>query len=365
MSDEQTDIATRDAAGESGKATGDEASRLILGIDLGTSRTSVVSSRGERKIFHSVVGYPRDVIGVRLLGAPFAVGDDVLEKQSFLELRYPLKDGVINEANPQDLVAARQILKFAVDATAPQPGQEIRAVIGVPARASLGNRSAVLQIAKELVNAAVVISQPFLVAYHYGKLVNAMVIDIGGGTVDICVLKGMIPSPDDQATINKAGNYIDTLLAEAIIQRYPDVRVSQTTARTIKEAHAFVGETPRDPIRVELRANGLPVQCDITEEIRQACEAIVPDVVEAADVLIRRFPPDDLPKLLQNILLAGGGSRITGLAGMIAHRLRAYGDVKVTVARDADFDGAAGALMMGQELPLQFWDKLGDVVGKD
>ncbi|MEI6985397.1 MAG: MamK family actin-like protein [Rhodospirillaceae bacterium] len=340
-----------------------EGNRLIIGIDLGTSRTSVMTNRGIRKLFQSVVGYPRDVIGVRLLGAPFAVGEQAYERRSFLELRYPLEDGVVKEGNTKDLTAARQVLKHAVDIAEPSPGDEVRVIIGVPARASAGNKSVLLQIAEEIVNVAVVISQPFLVAYHYGKLYNAMVIDIGAGTVDICALKGMIPPPEDQLTLKKAGNYIDERLKSAILDRYPDVQININIARGIKEAHAYVGK-PHGPIQVELRSNGLPVLCDVTDEVRQSCESIVPDIVESVESLIRRFPPDDLSKVLQNIIIAGGGSRIAGLSEMLATKLRAYGDVKVALARDPEFDGASGALMMGQELPPKFWDQLGDTIGE-
>jgi len=356
MSEEQT--------GAADQAPSNGSNQLIIGIDLGTSRTAVMSNRGARKIFPSVVGYPKDVIGVRLLGAPSVVGEDAVEKRSFLELRHPLEDGVVKDSNAKDLAAAKQILKHAVDAADPQPGDEIRTVIGVPARATSGNKSVVLQIADEIVSMAVVISQPFLVAYHYGKLVNALVIDIGAGTMDICVLKGMIPPAEDQITIKKAGNHIDALLMEGIADRYPDVQVNLNVARALKETHSFVGKANQGPVKVELRSGGLPVLCDITDEMRHACESIVPEIVEAVEQLIRRFEPDDLPIALQNVILAGGGSRIAGLADMIAGKLRAYGDVKVMVARDADFDGASGALMMGQELPPKFWDQLGDVIGE-
>ncbi len=338
--------------------------QVIVGIDLGTSWTAVMSSRGARRVFQSVVGYPKDVIGVRLLGAPFVVGEPAYEKRSFLELRYPLQDGVIKEANAKDMTAAREVLKHAVSLVEAGPGDEIRAIISVPARASAGDKSVVLQIAEEIVNVAVVVSQPFLVAYHYGKLYNALVIDIGAGTVDICALKGMMPPPEDQVTLKKAGNYVDQRLMEGILDRYPDVQINLNIARGIKEGHAFVGK-PAAPVQVELRSNGLPVLCDITEEMRNACESIMPDVIESVEFLIKRFPSDDLPKVLQNVIVAGGGSRIAGIADLLATKLRAYGDVKVALARDPEFDAASGALLMGQELPPKFWDQIGEMIGEN
>ena len=47
-----------------------DAGRVLLGVDLGTSRTAVMSSRGAKKMVPSVVGYPTDLIGVKLLGRP-------------------------------------------------------------------------------------------------------------------------------------------------------------------------------------------------------------------------------------------------------------------------------------------------------
>ena len=42
--------------------------QILLGIDLGTSRTAVMTNQGTKSIMASVVGYPRDLIGVKLLG---------------------------------------------------------------------------------------------------------------------------------------------------------------------------------------------------------------------------------------------------------------------------------------------------------
>ncbi|MEI8397491.1 MAG: hypothetical protein WCF85_22470, partial [Rhodospirillaceae bacterium] len=100
------------------------------------------------------------------------------------------------------------------------------------------------------------------------------------------------------------------------------------------------------------------------DEMRNACEAVVPDIIESVEFLIKRFPPDDLPKVLQNVIVAGGGSRIGGLSDLLAAKLRAYGDVKIALARDPEYDAASGALLMGQELPPKFWDQIGEMIGE-
>ena len=71
--------------------------QLLLGIDLGTSRTAVMSDRGAKEMVRSVVGYAKDIISVKLLGAPCVIGETALDKRSFVNLHYPLEDGVIRE----------------------------------------------------------------------------------------------------------------------------------------------------------------------------------------------------------------------------------------------------------------------------
>ena len=40
---------------------------LYIGMDLGTSRTSVSASNGVRESVYSMVGYPKDVVSMKLL----------------------------------------------------------------------------------------------------------------------------------------------------------------------------------------------------------------------------------------------------------------------------------------------------------
>lgn len=330
---------------------------LLIGIDLGTSRTSVVSSRGTRITFDSVVGFPKDVIGVRLLGSTYAVGDEALDK-SYLDLQYPLEDGVLKESGDQDHDTARKLLEFAVAQAEPNEGERVCAIIGVPADASGVNQSRVLELARDMVDMAMVTSEPFLVAFGLEKLVNSIVIDVGAGTVDICGLKGGIPRSADQTSLTKAGDFIDDLLMKAIASRYPGAKLTKRLVKEIKENHSFVGK-PEQPVEVTLREAGKPVLVDITEEVRLACEAIVPEILEYTEKLIAGFDPMDQAEALQNIILAGGGSKIAGLAQMIANGLSEYGDVNVSNVQDVVYAGCDGALKLARELPPEYWSQIG------
>ena len=337
-----------------------KSNRLFLGIDLGTSHTAVTTSRGKKLLLKSVVGYPRDVIGLKLLGRPFVVGDEAYEMRSYLELRYPLQDGVLSELSDRDLQVARHLLTHIISQTDAAEEDEILAVIGVPARASGGNKALLLKMAQEVVDTALVVSEPFMVAYGLDKLVNSIVIDIGAGTTDLCALKGTVPMPEDQVTLTKAGNYIDERLQNALIEKYPDLQINANVARSVKEAFSFVGTAPA-PAIAEFRANGKPVQCDVTECVKVASESIMQDIIESIETLLPSFQPEYQKSVLKNIVVAGGGSRIRGIASYIEEKLRPYGEATVTCVGDPTFDGSRGALRLAEELPPQYWSQLGDV----
>lgn len=335
---------------------------LFLGIDLGTSRTTVMSNRGAKSAVRSVVGYPKDIIGVKLLDRTNIIGDEALAKRSYVNLHFPLEDGVLKETSEKDTQAARELIQHVISLTEPQANDRVCGIIGVPARASISNKNQLLRITNELMDFSMVVSEPFMVAYGLNKLTNAIIIDIGAGTIDICAMKGTIPGPDEQITLMKAGNHIDEFLATAISESYPDVQVTPMLAQKIKDQYGFVGQPSQD-IVVNLRSGGKPQPHEITSEVRAACETIVSDIIENVEQLITIFDPEDQDEAVSNIILAGGGSRLMGLDVMIAESLKEYGPVKVVRVSDPIYSGCAGALKMATELPVDYWNQVGDVAG--
>ncbi|MCK5341519.1 MAG: rod shape-determining protein [Desulfobulbaceae bacterium] len=331
---------------------------LLVGIDLGTCRTAASSNRGARLMVRSVVGYPKDIISRKMVGKGPIFGKAAIKKRNFLNLCFPLADGVIQEANARDYKAAKELVTFVIEQAKQGEDLDVHGVIGIPARASIANKELLLRIAGEMMSLSLVVSEPFMVAYQMDKLDNCIVIDIGAGTVDICGMKGTIPAPEDQVTMLKGGDFIDERLAAAIARRYHGVQITRSVACGIKEAHSFVGE-PEEPVIVTLRADGKPMQYDVTDEIRSVCESIVPDIVEHIETVIMKFDPEQQEETLKNIILAGGGSHIRGLDAMIEEQLQEYGDIEVTCVEDPDFVGSAGALQLAEEVPVDQWHELG------
>ncbi|MBF0272288.1 MAG: rod shape-determining protein [Magnetococcales bacterium] len=335
---------------------------LLLGIDLGTARTAVMSNRQFRGLVHSVVGYPKDIIGVKILNRTQVIGSEAIEKRALLDLYHPLQDGVLKEASERDLEAARELLKQVIALTEPAPGDRVCGIIGVPTRAALSNKGQLLGILDGLMDISMVVSAPFMVAYGQNRLNNAIIIDVGAGTIDLCAMRGTIPGPESQVSVFKGGDYIDGLLESAMRDAHSGLHVDRYLAQAIKERYGFVGEAEQRVI-VPLRIHGKPAEVDVTDALRITCETIVGDIVESVKRMLLLFDPESQSAALANLVLAGGGSRIRGLGSMIEAQLRDYGNVKVTMADDADFAGAEGALKLATELPPEYWDQIGAVVG--
>src|SRR2546421_3494861 len=78
--------------------TGVVENALLLGIDLGTSRSSIVSINGARKTVESYVGFPKDPVSRKLLKADVIFGKHALDNRLALDLYRPLEHGVIKYA---------------------------------------------------------------------------------------------------------------------------------------------------------------------------------------------------------------------------------------------------------------------------
>ena len=330
---------------------------LYVGIDLGTSRSAISSSNGVREWTESYVGWPKDFIAEQVVGKSVLFGADALQNRLSLDVCRPLERGIIKEGIESSERAVKEIIRHLIDLAKPSPGQKIHAVVGVPADSLKVNKLAIRKAGADYVHALMVTSEPFAIAYGLNLLNNALIIDIGAGTGDFCIMHGTIPSEEDQKTIFTAGDYIDEQLFSYLIEKYPHSKFNRNMVRQFKEKFSFVGSVNED-IRVELPVDGKPVMHDIKEEIRRACESILPALVETTTEMIARFDPEFQVKIKNNIVMAGGGSLIRGITDYLQHALKEYGSCKVTRVDDPLFAGSDGALKLAVDMPSRYWETL-------
>jgi len=218
---------------------------LCVGIDLGTSRSSISASTGERHVIDSYVGWPVDMVARKLVKKPVLVGHEALENRSMLDLRRPLERGVMKEGSEKDQEAVQEIIRHLINlAGIKQKGKnksKLRAVVGVPAEAFRVSRQNLRHAMEGVADSVMLVSEPFAVAYGLEALLHALVIDIGAGTADFCVMQGRYPTEEDQKTLTTAGDSVDEQLVKLVRERYPDVQFSIHMIREWKEKWSFVG----------------------------------------------------------------------------------------------------------------------------
>ncbi|QLH37968.1 MAG: rod shape-determining protein [Defluviicoccus sp.] len=334
-------------------ATDDE---LVIGVDLGTSRSAISASNGKKKWVESYVGWPKDFIARKVVGKPVVFGEDALDHRLSVELFRPLESGVVKEGE-RDRQAVRALIQHLIDLVGPRSETRVRAVIGVPAESFRSNQLAIKDAVADYVSASMVVSEPFAVAYGLNMLDNTLIIDIGAGTMDFCIMHGSMPGEEDQRTVATAGDWIDQQLLSFVRERYPAADINLNMARHFKEEHSFVGK-PSSRVEVMIPVDGRPTAHDITAEMRRACEGILPALVETTLEMIARFDPEYQDQIRGNVVLAGGGSLIRGLHTHLQERLAEYGPAQVTCVPDPLYSGAAGAMSLACDMPDEYWNAL-------
>ena len=329
--------------------------KMIVGIDLGTSRSAISASNGKKKWVESYVGWPKDFIAKKVVGAPVLFGEEAISHRLSLDLYRPLKNGVIKEGTARDEEAVKELIHHLITLVqAKKDADKVRAAVGVPAESFKVNKVALKKAVAEYAESLLVVSEPFAVAYGVNALDNAMVIDVGAGTVDFCIMHGTVPSEEDQRTVLTAGDYIDQQLYNFLEERYPHSDFNLNMVRRFKEKYSFIGE-PNRSVKVDIPVDGRPTKHDITDEMKRACESILPAIVESTLELIAKFDPEYQDVIRKNVILAGGGSQIDGLAEYLEKVLSEYGESKVLVVDDALFSGSDGALALAQDMPEDYW----------
>ena len=334
---------------------------IHIGIDLGTSRSSISGSNGQRHVVDSYVGWPVDMVARKVLKREVLIGHEALENRPMLDLHRPLERGLIKEGSNREDEAVRELLKHLLQLAGADPesrgDSKVHAVVGVPAEALRVNKQNVRNALKGLVDNVIIVSEPFAVAYGLEELLHSMVIDVGAGTTDFCVMNGRYPTEEDQRTLTNAGDSVDDQLETMVEEKFPDAKFSIHMVRDWKEQYSFVG-SPKKTVKVTVPVDGKPTPLDITKELRASCESLLPPISETMLELISKVQPEYQERVRQNIILSGGGSLITGLGAALQQSLGDIGGGRVRVVKDPVYVGSDGGLALANDAPAADWEKL-------
>lgn len=339
---------------------------FYVGMDLGTYKTSVAATNGVRETIVSIVGYPKDPVSKKMLGRDIIFGEEVIRHRLACEVVRPFEKGFLKysqDGNVDKTIvekakkAAAELVNYSVSACRPPKGDLVYGVIGAPSRASIHNKQALLEACRGTFDAVMIVSEPFAVAYGLNILEDALIVDIGAGTVDICRMHGTIPTEEDQITFTTAGDYLDEEFLKLVQQKHKGVQISINMARDIKERFSFVHDV-NEVVKVTLPIDGKPTEVDLTQELKAACRKIVPNIVAGIQKLIATYDPEFQKRMRSNILLAGGGSQVRGLDRLIEEALVEYGGGNVRKVQEPVYAGANGALKLATDMPEDYWKEI-------
>jgi len=293
-----------------------------IGIDLGTA-TTLVYARGEGIVLcePSVVAIQKGTNNV------LAVGEEakrMLGKTpgSIIAMR-PLKDGVI-----ADFEVTEKMLRYFIKKVQPKRllGKlSPRMVISVPSGITEVERRAVKDSAYRAgAREVFLIEEPIAAAIGVGLPIEEpqgnMVIDVGGGTTEIAVisLAGIVFA----RCIRIGGDEMDESIIEYMKKSY-NLMIGERTAEEIKikigSAYPLEEELTME-VRGRDLITGLPKLVKVnSEEVRQALDVPIREIVEATKLTLERTPPELSADLIERgIVMCGGGSLLKGLDKLIA-----------------------------------------------
>ncbi|MBC8437686.1 MAG: rod shape-determining protein [Euryarchaeota archaeon] len=323
--------------------------RLYIGIDLGTFQSTISSSNGINESVQTVVGKPKDPIARNFLKRDTLFGADALKNKLACNLYHPLSAGVAQD-DENNLAAAKSFVTHLVEMVDPEEYDEVFGVICSPSHISFVDKSNLVSILRGQVNAIMVVSEPFAVAFGLDEIGGSIVVDIGAGTTDIARIYGTFPSDEDQVTIAEAGDWIDNRLMELIGKKFTGAQLTKDMVRQWKEAGSYVGGAEQEQM-VELSVEGKKQVVDVGDLVQIACEELIPHIVRAVKGIVAGADPEYQEILRNNIILSGGGSLITGIADRVADELADIGDVRVWSADDPMIRVADGALKLSMIMP--------------
>ena len=345
---------------------------FLVGLDLGTN-TSVFQVSNldgktiqyEHDIHPSIVGYskPGIIPGILPTTESALFGELALEYRLHLDLKWPLEDGFVNNVD-----VCREYVAFLRKQIDPKDAAEIWGVIGAPANASKEKQKDIRSTFAGVFEKVLIVPEPFLAAMglrdddragkdptYVDPTKHSLIVDIGAGTTDCCLVQGYFPTADDQVSVNIAGDTVDQKLAELIQRRYPDIRLTRVTITKMKEANAFVGKDKTANVKVFV--DGKPRTVDFGSLIREACEILIEPTIACIRELFSRCDSESVEMVLKNIIIAGGGSQITGLPELIQKSLReeGYEGACTMVPEDYRRLVARGALKIANNVREDQW----------
>lgn len=328
-----------------------------IAIDLGTANSRVYV-RGQG----IVINEPSVVAVNQKTGQILAIGDEakkmVGRTPAHIVATRPLISGVVS-----DFEVTEQMLSYFVEKVHkrkfilnPRP----RVIVGVPCEVTEVEKKAVRDAAQNAgAREVFLIEQPMAAAIGARLPVQEaggnFIVDIGGGTTDVAVISlgGIVLAK----SLKVAGDKLNEDIIDFAESQYK-LLLGERTAEEIKIAigSAYpLKEKLELPMRGRNLVTGLPEEIMIDDDdIREAMEKSVKQIVNTVKTAIEETPPELLADIMaRGIYLAGGGSLLRGLDTLLT---------KETKIQTKIVDDSLTAVVRGAGMVIENLDELHEVL---
>lgn len=307
-----------------------------IAIDLGTANTLIYQKyNGIILNEPSVIAVTKDRDQILAVGneAKKMLGRTPLSIQTIR----PLRDGVIANFH-----AAEKMLQYFVQKIYAEriikPYFSI--LICVPCNANEVDCRAIREAAfRTGAKKVSLIEEPVAAAIGVGmnieKACGSMVVDIGGGTLEIAIisLNGIVYSSSTKI----GGDRCDESIINYLKKKF-NIQIGEATAEFIKievgcaSYDSGIDQLKSINVRGRSAATGVPISVIITnKDIHMALHEPLQQIIKAIGVALDACPPELAYDILENgIVLTGGGSLLNGLDKLLNNTMK----LPVIVAND-------------------------------
>ena len=232
-----------------------------------------------------------------------------------------LKDGVI-----ADFTATKMMLKYFVDKACQRyVVARPRVVVCVPTGVTEVEERAVEEATLNAgAREAYLMEEPMAAAIGAGLKVGdpsgTMIVDIGGGTSEICVISlgGVVTSK----SLRIAGDELNEAIVDYIKKKF-NVAIGETTAEEIKMSigSAYPSMTTEEmDVKGRDFSTGLPRTITVTSiQIEEAMKEVIMQIVDGIKMTLEKTPPELAADIMINgITLSGGGALIKNFDRLLA-----------------------------------------------
>jgi rod shape-determining protein MreB len=315
-----------------------------LAIDLGTVNTLIYAP--DRGI---VLNEPSVVAIHKYTGEVLCVGAEAYKMvgraPKDAEVFRPVKGGTVD-----NFEAAEKMLVAFIRRVHGNQNKRSHMVIGVPGSSTALEQRSVRDAARDAKATRVdLVDEGLAAALGAGLGCEDerahLIVDIGGGTTNIAIVSSA--AVVSSSSLKVAGNAMDDAIREYVRAKY-EMQLGERTAEQVKKelgAGQTDGEGKPEARRMEVvgkeLTSGLAKAVEInSDEVRQALEPVILEIVAGARRAIEESQPDVTADIYQTgLILTGGGALLEGMAERLRNELRLH----VTVADEPLAAVALGA----------------------